>query len=276
MRWFFIRSFMNKKALLALAIAILIPLVSYFILKTTGEDAVIVPRHYLPDTVIEKTTDGKWSSDTVWHKLSNITLTNQLGDTVSLYDLQGKLLVFDFIFTSCRYVCPKLTSNMAAMQQSFITGGDEIKKPDSSIVHFISFSIDPERDSSERLRGFADKFKVSHDNWWFLTGNRDSIYQFISEELKVDKYDEALPINPDFIHTDRFVLVDKSLRVRGYYKGLDSTQLAQLSKDIGILMLAKDDNEEARLPFDPMTMGIFFLIAFALTIIVTRILFKKK
>lgn len=267
---------MNKKALSALSIAILIPLVSYFILKTAGEDAVIVPRHYLPDTVIEKTAAGKWSSDTVWHKLSNITLTNQLGDTVSLHDLEGKLLVFDFIFTSCRYVCPKLTSNMAAMQRSFLKGGDEIKKPDSSIVHFISFSIDPQRDSSERLRAFADKFNVSHDNWWFLTGNRDSIYHFISEELKVDKYDQALPVNPDFIHTDRFVLVDKNLNVRGYYKGLDSAQLAQLSKDIGILMLAKDNNEEARLPFDPMTMGIFFLIAFIITIVVIRLLFKSK
>ncbi len=267
---------MNRKALLALSIAILIPLVSYLILKTSSENAVIVPKHYLPDTVYEHTENGKWSADTVWHTLQNLTLTNQLGDTVSLYSLKGKLIVFDFIFTSCKYVCPKLTANMVGMQRSFLKGGDDIKKPDSSIVHFISVSIDPERDSSEKLKSFADKYGVNHDNWWFLTGNRDSIYHFISDELKVDKYDQAAPINPDFIHTDRFVLVDKNFNVRGYYKGLDSVQLAKLSADIGILMLAKDDNEEAELPFDPLTMGIFFLIAAVATVIGTRLIFKKS
>jgi protein SCO1/2 len=267
---------MSKKAVLALGIAILIPVISYLILKTAGESAVSIPKHYLPDSVIERTVEGKWQSDTIWHTLPNFHLVNQFGDSVNLYTLKGKIIVMDFIFTSCALVCPSLTANMAAMQRSFETGGDPYKKPDSSIVHFISFSIDPERDSTERLRKFGDKYNANYDNWWFLTGPRDTIYQFITDHLKVDKYDKALPVNPNFIHTDRYVLVDKNMQVRGYYKGLDSTRLADLSKDIATLMLAKDVNDEVNLPFDPLLMAIFFVLALITTVTATTIIFKRK
>jgi protein SCO1/2 len=67
---------------------------------------------------------------------------------------------------------------------------------------------------------------VNHDNWWMLTGNRDSIYKFVFEELRVDKYSEE-PISPDFVHTSRFVLIDKEHVVRGWYNGLDSVSLSK-------------------------------------------------
>src|SRR5438045_3628082 len=110
---------MNKKALLALSIAILIPVVSYLLVKNAGDDAIVMPRSYLPDDVIDTVIDGKKASDTIWHKVADIRLQNQLGDTVNLYDIKGKVIVADFFFTSCGYICPKLTTNMSRMQQSF-------------------------------------------------------------------------------------------------------------------------------------------------------------
>jgi protein SCO1/2 len=77
-----------------------------------------------------------------------------------------------------------------------------------------------------------------------LTGNRDSIYKFVFEELRVDKYSEE-PINPDFVHTSRFVLIDKEHVVRGWYNGLDSVSLQKLSRDIGLLMLEKDKKQKS-------------------------------
>lgn len=266
---------MNKKALLAVAIAVLIPVISYLLVKNAGDDALVMPRNYLPDDVIDTVVDGKKTTDTLWHKVADIRLLNQLGDTVSLYDIKGKVIVADFFFTSCGYVCPKLTTNMAKMQQSFITGGETIKQIDTSIVQFLSFSIDPLRDSVERLKKYADHYSVNPDNWWLLTGSRDSIYNFIFQELKVDKYDTETPLDPDFAHTQKFVLLDKTFRVRGYYNGLDSSSLAQLSKDIGLLMLEKATNPEP-LPFDPLQMGIFFAITFVAVFIIIRILFGKK
>lgn len=265
---------MNKKALLAVAISVIIPLISYWWMKQASDNATAVPNHYLPDTVISKVEKGRLVNDTVWHRVANFYLINQLGDTVSLYSLKGKLIVMDYFFTSCRSTCPILTQNMFKMQRSFAKGGDAMAPPDSSIVQFISFSVDPETDSVSRLKKYADHYGIDPGNWWLLTGNRDSIYNYAFQELKVDKFD-TVPINPDFVHTTRFVLIDKNFNVRGFYNGLDSTSLDKLSKDIGLLMLAVDDNPE-QLPFDPVLLAIFFAITIVVTIIVIRLIFRKK
>jgi protein SCO1/2 len=143
---------MSKSALLALMIAILLPLVSYLILRTASDKAVVMPRKYLLDSVVTTVKDGKETDDSIWHTTSDIRLINQLGDTVNLYSKRGKIIVIDFFFTSCRSICPFLTRNMAKMQQSFARGGDVRNKIDTSIVQFISFTIDPERDSVSVLK----------------------------------------------------------------------------------------------------------------------------
>ena len=232
---------MSKKALLALMIAVLLPVLCYLILQTFSEKAVVMPRKFLLDSVITTVRNGKEMQDSIWHKTSDITLINQSGDTVHLYSKQGKIIVLDFFFTSCRSICPHLTSNMVRLQQSFTKGGDVRNKIDTSIVQFVSMSIDPERDSVPVLKEYADRFNVNPDNYWLLTGKRDSIYRFAFEELKVDKF-SVEPISPDFVHPSRFVLIDRDMVVRGYYDGLDrdSTSLKQLARDIGLLMLEKD------------------------------------
>src|SRR4051812_43489482 len=119
---------MNKKALMSLAVALLLPVLCYLALKYAGDNAVDIPRHYLLDTVITRVEKGRTISDSVWHKTANIHLRNQLGDSVSLYDRPGKIIVADFFFTHCRSICPKLTRNMSQLQQSFLRGGDLRKK----------------------------------------------------------------------------------------------------------------------------------------------------
>ncbi len=235
---------MNKKALLGLSVAVLLPVLCYLALKLASEGAVDMPRRYLLDTVVSRVEQGKMITDSIWHKTKNIRLQNQLGDTVNLYDNPGKIIVADFFFTSCRSICPMLTRNMAKLQQSFIKGGEVRNKIDTSIVQFLSFSIDPERDSVPVLKNYADRFGVNHDNWWMLTGSKDSIYRFAFEEMKVDKFSEE-PVSPDFVHTSRFVLMDKERVVRGYYNGLDSVSIAKLARDIGLLMLEKDVKQKS-------------------------------
>ncbi len=234
---------MTKKALLALMVAIFIPVLCYLVLKIASDKAAVVPKKYFADDVITTNKNGKQVTDTLWHKTANITLVNQLGDTVSLYDIKGKAIVIDLFFTSCAGICPKLTRSMAKMQQSFINGGNSRNKIDTSVVQFISLSIDPERDSVPILKNYADRFGANPDNWWFLTGNRDSIYSFIFNELKIDKLSEE-PVSTDFAHTSRFALLDKEYISRGRlgqpYDGLDTVSMALLARDIGLLMLEKD------------------------------------
>ena len=87
---------MNKKALYAVLLAILLPLVSYYIVRKKSETAVTMPRHYLPDSLVTKTKNGKRVTDTAWHQLSNFSLVNQEGKPVTLDSLHGKIIVADF------------------------------------------------------------------------------------------------------------------------------------------------------------------------------------
>lgn len=235
---------MNKKALLALCIAIVVPLVSYLVLKNAGEDAVVMPRKFLMDSVVTKTIDGKTTTDTVWHKTADVRLVNQLGDSVSLYDIHDRVIVADFFFTRCPNICPVMTKNMARLQQSFSHNNQDRRRViDSSIVRFLSFSVDPDRDSVAALKKYADKFGVDHDNWWMLTGKKKTIYDFALNELKLGLVDGE-GVDTSFMHTQKFVLLDKDFVVRGYYNGLDTASLATLAKDIGLLMLEKDKKKK--------------------------------
>ena len=224
---------MSKKSIYGLIIALVIPVLCYLWLKSASDSAVIMPRHYLLDTVNESVINGKQKSDSVWHTTKNIHLVNQFGDSVSLYDHQGKIIILDLFFTSCGSICPKLTRNMSKLQQSFSKGGDVRKKLDTSIVQFMSITVDPLRDSVKVLREYANKMGVVSDNWWLLTGNRDSIYQFAFEELKVDKFSDE-PVSPDFVHTSRFILIDKKMQIRAYYDGLDTTAILKMAKDVRV------------------------------------------
>lgn len=250
---------------MGLALAVLLPVFCYLVLKYASERAVDIPRRFLLDTVVTRVEKGKMITDSIWHTTRNIRLQNQLGDTVSLYDKQGKIIVVDFFFTHCAGICPKLTANMAKLQQSFIRGGNTRKKIDTTIVQFISFSVDPERDSVSVLKEYADRFGVNHDNWWMLTGSKDSIYKFAFEELKVDKFSDE-PITPDFVHTSRFVLIDKKYQVRGYYNGLDSVSIAKLARDIGVLMLEKDDKQKSTVFQEIIDLSWLWLIVVTLII----------
>jgi protein SCO1/2 len=244
---------MNKKALLALLIATVIPVASYLILKKTGEDAVVMPRKFLMDSVVTRTVDGKTTTDTIWHKTQDVTLVNQLGDTVNLYSIENRVIVVDFFFTRCPNICPTMTKNMARLQQSFSHNKTNGRKViDSSIVRFVSLSVDPERDSVSALKKYADKFGVDHDNWWMLTGDKKKIYNFALNELKLGVADGE-GVDTSFIHSQKFVLLDKDFVVRGYYDGLDTTSLSALAKDIGLLMLEKDRNKKINI-FQPSTL----------------------
>ena len=234
---------MNKKSIVAICLTILVPITCYLILKYYGQGAVHLPRKLLLDEVVQNEKDGKIYYDSLWHKTANITLVNQNGDSVSLYDIKDKTIVIDLFFTNCAGICSRLTNSMKSLQESFKTGGNNRLKVDTSIVQFISLSIDPESDSVPQLKEYANKFKVNPDNWWLLTGNRDSIYKFIFEELKIDKLSPE-PISPEFAHTGRFALLDKNYQMRGRvgqaYDGLDSTSMGVLARDIGMLMMETD------------------------------------
>lgn len=230
---------MSLKALMAIVIALLIPFAGYLLIRKASENAINMPRRYFSDTVISRMKDGKRITDTIWHPVNDIRLKNQLGRTVSLKDdIKGKVIVVDYFFTRCPSICPHLTANMKKLQDALLTK-DRFKELNPAFVQFISFSVDPERDSVPVLKAYGDKFSVDPDLWWLLTGPKKEIYDFALNELKMGLVDGE-GVDSNFIHTQKMVLLDKEHVVRGYYNGLDSVDLKKLADDMVFVMLEKD------------------------------------
>lgn len=243
----------------ALLMAALVPLLCYFIVKRYSDSAIVMPRHYLADSTIPRIEKGKKIYDTAWHKLPDFSLVNQQGDSVSWDGLKGKVVIADFFFTHCPTICPGLTRNMQALQQS-INNSQRVGDKTPDFLHFLSFSIDPERDSIPRLKQWADRFQVNPEQWWLLTGDKKAIYDLAINEMKIGLVD-GQGIDTSFIHTDHFVLIDTNRHVRGYYHGLDSASLKQLSADIIYLTMEKDPTRKSFLAGKLQLIAVVFLVA---------------
>lgn len=249
----------NKKAIYAVMLAMLLPLVAYFIVKRKSETAVTMPRHYLPDSVVTVTKKGKRVDDTVWHQVGDFNLVNQEGRRITWDSLKGKIVIADFFFTHCPTICPALTLNMKRMAES-IHNGQRVGDRTNKQVHFLSISIDPERDSVERLKYWADKYQVNPEQWWLLTGDKKMIYDLVIEEMKLGLVD-GKGVDTNFIHTDRFVLIDSNRYVRGYYSGLDSAALGKLSNDLVLLTMEKDPKRRSFFEGKLLFIAVVFLLA---------------
>lgn len=250
---------MNKTALYAILLAALLPLVCYFVVKGFSDSAIHMPRHYFPDSISTRTERGKQVTDTVWHRLADFKLVNQQGDSASWDKLKGKVIVADFFFTHCPTICPPMTRNMKRLQTS-ITNAQRVGDKTPDFLHFLSFSIDPERDSVHELKKWADRFQINPDQWWLLTGDRKAIYDMAVNEMKLGTID-GKGIDTNFVHSDYFVLIDSNRLVRGYYHGLDTADLARLSNDIIFLNMEKDPKRKSFLAGKLEIMGVAFIAA---------------
>ena len=250
---------MNKTALYAILLAALLPLVCYFVVKGFSDSAIHMPRHYFPDSISTRTERGKQVTDTVWHRLADFKLANQQGDSASWDKLRGKVIVADFFFTHCPTICPPMTRNMKWVQTS-ITNAQRVGDKTPDFLHFLSFSIDPERDSVPELKKWADRFQINPQQWWLLTGDRRTIYDMAINEMKLGTID-GKGIDTNFVHSDYFVLIDTNRLVRGYYHGLDSADLARLSNDIIFLNMEKDPRRRSFFAGKLEIMGVAFIAA---------------
>lgn len=255
---------MNKRAILALLLAIALPLAGYFIVSYYSKTAAPMPGHYFYDDVKEIDEHGKLTTDTVWHVVRDINFTTQMGKQVKLYDLHNRILVIDFFFTRCGSICPAMTTAMKKLQDSY-------RKTDT-LVQFISISVDPVHDSVPHLRKWADRFNVNHDNWWFVTGDKKDIYDFALTELKAGLADTE--VDSAFIHTPLMFLVDTNHLVRGFYDGLDSAKQTQLVRDISLLSLEKNKKAPTIFrDFIPILPIIFIGIGI---IVIMSVIFTRK
>lgn len=151
----------------------------------------------------------------------NFTLTNQFGQAVSLSNLLGQVWVADVIFTRCPMSCERMTQRMRALQKEVSP-----RWP----VRFVSLTADPTFDSPSTLKAYAVRHGVDQDRWHFLTGIKRDVYALSVGGLKFTVLDNDDRSNPDnlFVHSTKFVLVDKSGNIRGYFEGTEEEERRQL------------------------------------------------
>jgi protein SCO1 len=178
-------------------------------------------------------TDNWKSKIPVVSYVQPFSFTNQDNQIVTEKDLQGKVTVVEYFFTTCKGICPKMNNSMKNIYEEF-----KGKKDFMIIAH----TVQPEIDSIARLRYFADSLKVDTKKWVFLTGSKDSLYKMARVSYLLDDPKNNMDkIEDQFIHTQFFSLVDKQGQVRGgVYDGLKKDEMQKLSEDIATLLEEKN------------------------------------
>jgi protein SCO1 len=167
--------------------------------------------------------DGQTVSDTVYHTIADFEFINQEGDTISNEDVKGKVYLADFFFTSCPTICPAMKTQMLRVY-------DRFKEEPNFLI--LSHTIDPEHDTAELLKDFANKIGIEDaKTWHFLTGDQEKIYKIgQTSYLTTAMEDQNEP--GGFLHSGAFVLVDQQGRIRGIYDGTKPDKVDQLISDL--------------------------------------------
>jgi protein SCO1 len=170
---------------------------------------------------------GAKGTDPRAHQVPGFVFTDHYGKTVTESDVKGKVYVTEFFFTTCKTICPVMNGYLDNVYDAFRNDKDFL---------ILSHTVDPETDSVAQLRRFAEIHGVGDRRWLFLTGDKPSLYRLARKGYLLS-VDEGNGGEEDFIHTQNFALVDGDRRIRGFYDGTDSLQIAEMTKDIRTLLI---------------------------------------
>lgn len=160
-------------------------------------------------------------------EVADFNFINQDEEEVGLKDLEGDWWIADFIFTNCVTICLPMTQNMVTLQNKL--------NENNLDVQFISFSVDPEFDTPDVLKSYAESYEADLSNWSFLTG-----YDFETiKEISMDSFISGLQIEADsdqVQHSSRFFLVNPEGEIIKYYSGIETSAIEDIVKDLKHLM----------------------------------------
>lgn len=226
---------MKIKPLLLLAILIL-PSALYLLL-TTGKHNIKSLQFFGPKSTVEKNVNGKIVVDTVYHSIRPFTLLDQDSTEFnSVARLKDKIYVVNFFFTSCPTICKETQSLLRTVQERFSNFED---------VDLLSITVDPDNDTPSKLNEFSKIVGANKDQWFFLTGNRDYIYELASKDFLLNaSKDSTAP--GGFLHSDMMLLIDRNQHIRGMFEGSSAKDVKRLIDEVKVLIaeynLAKKSN----------------------------------
>lgn len=159
--------------------------------------------------------------------------TDENGQEFSSKQLDHKIYIANFIFTRCPSQCKDMSNQMIRVQEAFR------KSPD---VEIVSFTVDPAYDSSAVLKQYAASYGAIANKWHFLTGKKEDLYRLGQEGFFVSTMEDNVPAN--FIHSEKFILVDQNKWIRGFYNGTDQKEVDRLITEIKVLQDIALKNEK--------------------------------
>lgn len=149
----------------------------------------------------------------------DFTFTERSGRAFSKSELLGKPWIADFIFTSCAGQCPFMSSEMSKLQGLFSK---------ETPMQFVSFTVDPKRDTPEVLSEYAERYGAEKERWFFLTGSPEEIDRILKGFF-------LSPVEEPAMHSLYFILVDEKGALRGYYDSSEAGAIKRLIRDAKIL-----------------------------------------
>jgi len=174
-----------------------------------------------PNRIDASLVDSTIQHKKKYHTVANFKLVNQNGDTITQADYDNKIYVTDFFFTTCKSICPIMTTQMYRIQK-------EILEDDE--VMLLSHSVTPEIDSVAQLKRYAIEKGVNDRKWNLVTGDRKHIYDLARKSYLVVEDDNTQDYG--MIHTENFALIDKDKQIRGIYNGISPRSVDSLIQDI--------------------------------------------
>jgi protein SCO1/2 len=164
--------------------------------------------------------------DTIYHKINPFEFTDQQGQIVSNKNFDGIIYVANFFFATCPDICPRMNANLSVVYDRY---------KDNPKVKFISFTIDPDHDTTEVLLRYAKQLTKDNTKWFFVRGEKDSIYKLANESFLVEVGEgDAKPVS--FVHESSLVLVDYNGHIRAKIDGLDPAKMDELKDAIQLLL----------------------------------------
>ena len=156
----------------------------------------------------------------------DFSLVDSAGAPVSAEDFAGKIWIADFVFSRCGGICPLLSSNFAKLQGRLAAG-----------VVLVSISDDPTYDRPEVLRAYGQRFGADPEHWRLLTGEREEIHRLVRDGFRLSVAEDATKNPEDLVtHSDRFVVIDRSRRVRAMHHGTDDGVVEAVLADVSRLI----------------------------------------
>lgn len=161
----------------------------------------------------------------VYQEIPAFSFVNQDGQAITNQTFRDKAYVVDFFFTSCPTICPTLAQQMLRIHDRFET--------EAGLV-LLSHTIDPKRDTVEKLAHYASNLGVSSDRWHFVTGEKSDLFGIADDYYNIVVENDDVPEGLD--HSGRLVLVDKNKHIRAFCNGTDPKEVDQFMVKIQQLL----------------------------------------